>query len=186
MLSTVFKPFQFHANCIRYGVGTINDMRFSVNPPSGSNEGLANSPDCLSKFVDGLINGCDGNDPNNPYNSKYGGNLTTSDGWVFELTPLKNQGLGDTCNTDYEFSVDYFSIRGNNFDPTKLGANGEGLKKQIEGCSNPIVRWTWNLTPSDCCYQWQATGKLRVGVKGCLGRAIVSAGGNNNQCAGSG
>jgi hypothetical protein len=161
-------------------------MQLSITAPSGTTKGVGDSPDCFSKFVDGLINGCDGNDPNNPYNSKYGGKLTTSDGWVFTMEPLAQQGVADTCNTQYDFSVDEFDIRGINFDPEKLGVNGEGLKKQIEGCSKPIVYWNWELTPDDCCFQWHASGKIRVGAKGCLGRAVVSAGGNNNQCAGSG
>jgi hypothetical protein len=169
-----------------YSGGTINDMQLSITAPPGSSKGVADSPDCESKFVGGLINGCDGNDPANPYNSKYGDNITTSDGWFFSFVPVAFQGPADTCNTQYEFSVDGFDIRGINFSQKDLGPTGDGLKTQIEGCSKPIVDWTWELTPNDCCFQWHASGKIRVGAKGCLGRAIVTAGGNNNQCAGSG
>lgn len=160
-------------------------MQLSVTAPPGSNKGVADSPNCVSKFVNGLINGCDGNDPNNPYNSKYGGNITTSDGWLFSFTPLAGQSKADTCNTQYEVVLDQFTIRGINFDAQKLGADGSGLQKQIEGCS-PIKNWHWQLTANDCCFQWLARGTVAIGQKGCLGRAIVSAGGSNSQCAGSG
>jgi hypothetical protein len=105
---------------------------------------------------------------------------------VFSFKPLAQQGVADNCNTQYEFSIDSFDIRGINFNPTKLEPSGEGLKTQIEGCSKPIVQWQWELTPDDCCFQWHARGKIRVGAKGCLGRAVVSVGGNNDLCAGSG
>jgi alpha-galactosyl-binding lectin len=58
-------------------------MQLSIIAPPGSNKGVTDFPNRESKFVDGLINGCDGNDAANPYNSKYGGNITTSDGWLF-------------------------------------------------------------------------------------------------------
>ena len=115
-------------------------MQLSITTPPGSNKGVSDSPNCISKFVDGLINGCDGDAKANPYNGKYGGTITTSEGWVFSFEPRAKQAVGDTCNTQYEFSVDSFDIRGTNFDPAKLGRNGEGLKKEIEGCSKPIVQ----------------------------------------------
>ena len=40
----------------------------------------------------------------------------------------------DECNAKYKFFLDTFSISGKNFDPTKLGDNGSGLKKQLDGC----------------------------------------------------
>ncbi|KAF2428643.1 hypothetical protein EJ08DRAFT_322586 [Tothia fuscella] len=127
---------------MQYGGGTINDMQLSITAPPGTNKAVADSPDCVSKFTNGLIHGCDGDDPKkNPYNSKYGGNITTSNRWIFSFEPRANQGVANNCNTQYKFSVDTFDIRGNNFDPIKLGNNGEGLKKQIEGCSKPIVHW---------------------------------------------
>jgi hypothetical protein len=105
-------------------------------------------------------------------------NQSTSDGCVSSFTTLAEQRLSDTCNTQYEFSVDQFNIRGTNFDPQKLGAYEEGPKKEIGGYSKPIVQWSWELTPDDCRFRWRASGKIRAGAKGCLGRAIVSAGGN--------
>jgi hypothetical protein len=162
-------------------------MRLSVTAPPGTDLGVGDSPDCVGKFVDGLINGCDGNDPSNPYNSKYGGTFTTGDGWVFSFEPLAHQGLANNCQTEYQFSALDFDIRGINFDPAVLGDHGEGLKYHIENdCGWPIIWWGFELTPNDCCFQWHASGKTAVGLRGCLGKAIVAAGGENDQCAGSG
>jgi hypothetical protein len=107
-------------------------MQLSVTPPSGSSLGVADSPNCESKFVDRLINGCDGDASLNPYNSKYGGNLTTWDGWVCTFAPPTNQVLASQYQTQYEFSVDWLDIRGNNWDRNKLGDKGEKLKSEME------------------------------------------------------
>jgi hypothetical protein len=39
----------------------------------------------------------------------------------------------DICGDWYKFFFDHFEIYGKNFDPTKLGTDGSGLKTQIQG-----------------------------------------------------
>lgn len=73
-----------------------------------------------------------------------------------------------------------------NFDPIKFGNNGEGLQKQIKGCGD-LTHWSFHMTPNDPTYQWYASGRLPIGTKACVGRAVVSAGGaNHGHCSGAG
>ena len=92
----------------------------------------------------------------------------------------------DACDVSYKVAYDSFEIRGKNLDPTKFGDNGDGLKKQLGGCGK-ISKWNFQLTPSDPTYAWFANGELPIGVKNCVGRAVVSAGGANAaDCHGAG
>jgi hypothetical protein len=156
----------------------VNALRFSITAPSSS-KGVKDAPRCQSKFVDGLINGCNGNDPvSNFDNRKYGGVLTTSEGWIFNFTALSNNTAaeGNTCDFSYQIVDDYFEIRGKYWPDAKLGQEGEGLYTQVKGCG-VVKEWEFVATPSDCCYQWYAHFKLPILTQFCVVRAIKSAGG---------
>ena len=91
-------------------------------------------------------------------------------------TPLgPSQG---TCDVSYKFLYDAFQIRGKDWDASKFGDNGAGLKKQLTGCGD-LTNWHFELTPNDPNgYQWFASGRLPVFTNKCIGRAIISAGGS--------
>ena len=92
----------------------------------------------------------------------------------------------DSCDVSYKFVYDEFQIRGKNFVPASFGTDGSGLKHQIAGCG-AITDWNFQLTPTDPTYQWSASGHLPIGTKACVGRAVVSAGGaNDDNCHGAG
>lgn len=92
----------------------------------------------------------------------------------------------DICGTWYKVVLDYFEVRGKDFDPTKFGTDGSGLKQQIQGCG-ALTQWHFEYTPNDPRFAWFAHGNLPMGTKGCVGRAVVSAGGESaDGCKGSG
>lgn len=134
-----------------------------------------------------MIDGCDGNDPvNNPHDYKFGSTLTLGNGWVFKMEPLSLQVIEDSCDVSYKFIYDGFEVRGKDWPDSKLGANGEGLKAQLKGCG-ALTDWGFEWTPKDVKYQWYAHGRLPIGTKSCVGRAVESAGGSSvGNCAGSG
>lgn len=148
---------------------------------------ISAAPNCADTFTRTVIDDCDGNDPtNNPHNYKFGGVYTTSDGWVFTLTPKAAQVDEDSCDVSYQFLDDFFEVRGKNFPDAKLGANGEGLKAQISGCG-ALTDWEFIWTPNDVKYQWYAHGKLPIGTKSCVGSATQAAGGSSSgNCHGAG
>ncbi|KAJ5577638.1 uncharacterized protein N7459_006602 [Penicillium hispanicum] len=91
----------------------------------------------------------------------------------------------DSCKESYKFFFDHFEIHGKNFDSSKFGTDGSGLKKQIKGCGD-LTAWHFE-TDSSGEWQWHATGNLPIGTKDCVGRAVVSAGGEGpDGCKGSG
>lgn len=102
-------------------------------------------------------------------------------------TPAPPPPAADQCGDWYKFFFDSFEIYGKNFDVAKFGADGSGLKKQVGGCG-AITDWKFeNVTGDPHGYQWHATGRLPIGTKACVGRAVVSAGGASpDGCTGAG
>jgi hypothetical protein len=163
----------------------LDDARLSLSN-TDQGKSIKDAPDCLGHFTT-VINSCDGNDPvNNPHNYKFGGTLTTSDGWEYKVDPLAHKENGDTCDVSYKVAYDQFEIRGKNWPDAELGANGEGLRAQISGCDG-LLKWNFEWTPSDCCYQWFANGQTLAGKKTCIGHAVKTAGGSTtDNCHGAG
>ena len=92
----------------------------------------------------------------------------------------------DSCDVSYRFVLDSFEISGKNFDASKFGTDGSGLRTQIKGCG-ALTKWKFQMTPSSPIYQWHASGQLPIGVKNCVGNAVISAGGSSKgNCHGAG
>ncbi|KIM93132.1 hypothetical protein OIDMADRAFT_61917 [Oidiodendron maius Zn] len=95
---------------------------------------------------------------------------------------------GDTCDVSYRWLYDIVEVRGKSWTTAELGTNGENLKTQLAGCGD-LTDWNFELTPNDCCMDWYASARLPIGVKACVGRAVVTAGGPNanvGNCHGAG
>jgi len=92
----------------------------------------------------------------------------------------------DICGDWYKVVLDYFEIRGKDFEVDKFGADGSGLRNQIAGCGK-LTKWSFTYTPKDPRFAWFAHGQLPIGTKACVGRAVVAAGGEGpDGCTGSG
>jgi hypothetical protein len=145
------------------------------------------APDCLGRFQGAVIDGCDGNDPlNNPHNYKFGSTLKANN-WIYRMRPLAEQVNEVRCDVSWKsYAANGFEVRGKNLPDALLGANGEGLRKELSGCGE-LTKWNFERTPDNCCFQWYAAGDLPGGTKSCIGRAIRSAGGSSNGgCRGPG
>lgn len=169
-----------------YNAGSVNELELSVQKLDDASKGPKDAPDCLGQFQNAVIDGCDGADPvNNPHNYKFG-STATADGWEFKMTPLSKQVNEVNCDVSYKFWYNQVEIRGKNLPDAKLGANGEGLRKEIDGCG-AMTKWNFERTPDDCCFQWYAVAHLNIGTKNCVGRAVESAGGSGKgNCHGAG
>jgi len=167
---------------MRYNEDTVNELELEVK---NWNEGMderspRDAPDCIDRFTNAVIDGCDGNDMlNNPYNYKFGATLRTTDGWQYRMTPWSRQINDVRCDTSYKANGnDRIEIRGKNFPSALMGSNGEGLRDELAGCG-ALTAFEFELTPEDCCFQWYARGDLPTFKKKCVGRAIQSAGGSS-------
>jgi hypothetical protein len=94
----------------------------------------------------------------------------------------------NSCDVSYKFLFDQFEIRGKVWEGNELGANGEGLLKQLRGCGD-LTEWHFEWTPNDVTYEWYASGHLPIGTKNCVGNAVHTAGGpgaDTGNCSGAG
>ncbi|KAG8526365.1 uncharacterized protein KY384_000358 [Bacidia gigantensis] len=174
-----------------YYQGSANYLSLEVANVNDKTKPMTAAPDCANTFISQVIDGCDGSDKlNNPFNYKFGGTFTTPDGWQFTLTPKAQKTKDESCNVKYKFLFDDFEVQGKYFPDAVLGANGEGLQKQISGCGK-LENWNFqrHATDQDNEWQWTASGRLPIGTKSCVGSATRSAGGNDNApdgCKGAG
>lgn len=51
-----------------------------------------------------------------------------------QLADILASWQGDSCDVTYKFLFNKFEVRGKAWADNQLGSNGDGLKKQIEGC----------------------------------------------------
>ncbi|KAI9874732.1 MAG: hypothetical protein M1830_009343 [Pleopsidium flavum] len=147
---------------VEYNQGSPNDLRLSLPNTVNPSLLIPAAPDCLDRFVL-LLDSCDGN-------------YTSSDGWLYSITPLAIQTKADDYEVSYRFLFNTFERRGKNFPDALPGEDGMGLLSQLRGCG-PVTEWSFEITPKEPTYQWYAHGHLLIGTKRCVGRATVSAGG---------
>lgn len=91
---------------------------------------------------------------------------------------------GQSCTTHYKVVLDTFSIYGVNWNSTKLGEDGAGLKKHIKKCST-LKEWKFETEDVEAPWSFHATGKTIIGVQACIGRAVKAAGGPRDSCGGT-
>lgn len=63
-------------------------------------------------------------------------------------TPSPSVPATDRCDIAYQFSDDYFEIRGRNFNASKLGQDGDSLKGNVQHCG-ALTDWEFTTTPKD-------------------------------------
>ncbi|KAI4270768.1 MAG: hypothetical protein L6R38_007018 [Xanthoria sp. 2 TBL-2021] len=162
-------------NPLEYYKDSENYMRLQLTNELDESKTIADKPDCFDEFQTQLIAGCDHDPSNNPHDYKFGGTYYSGDGWKFEFDALATQVNMVDCDVSYKVVYDQFELRGKNLPDSKFGANGEGLHGEVKGCG-AITKWQFEWTPNDPTYEWFASGQLPLGTKGCVGRALESAG----------
>lgn len=168
---------------MRYNDDTVNELELEVkNWNTGAGvDSPRDAPDCVDRFTNAVLDGCDGNDMvNNPYNYKFGATLRTTDGWQYKMTPKSRQVNEVRCDISFRVGYDHVEVRGKNLPSALLGADGEGLSYELSRCGG-LSEFHFEQTPTDPNYQWFAAGNLpQFFLKSCVGRAIQSAGGSSN------
>ncbi|OIW26935.1 SGNH hydrolase [Coniochaeta ligniaria NRRL 30616] len=177
-----------------FNVGSVNELELSVNKLGDDAKGPRDAPDCEGRFTRAVVDGCDGLDPKNPDNWKFGGTLTTTDGWQYTMTP-KSKNVDDvTCDVSYRFFYDRVEIRGRNVPgtghpPPSIRDDGTGLLDALRNECGVVTDWKFDpKTPVDGGdFQWYAAGSLVIGKRSCAGTAIMKAGADRvDNCHGAG
>ncbi|KAF7916458.1 uncharacterized protein EAE97_012118 [Botrytis byssoidea] len=104
-----------------------------------------------------------------------------------DLSSTKNSSsteAGQSCTTHYKVVLGTFSIYGVNWDMSKLGEDGAGLKKHIKKCST-LKEWKFKTEDVEAPWSFHATGKTIIGVQACIGRAVKAAGGPRDSYGGT-
>lgn len=155
----------------KYNEGTPYELALSATKLDLSPQ---DSPDCIGRLQE-VIEDCDS--VTNPYNFLVGSTLVTDDGWAYSMTPLSDKLNDVSCNAFFQSGYDVFEIRGFNWFQADQG-NGARIQKALWSCS-VLTHWNFEWTPDNCCYQWHASGRLQNGLQGCVGRALLRAGGSS-------
>jgi subtilisin family serine protease len=143
--------------------------------------------DCKKHFLE-IIDGCDGNSPDNPENYKGGG--TFSDGtFTYHIDPLTlrqpaSEGKQGGCVGAYKALWNEYTIWGHGWDSAD---RGDSLKKELGGCALLPDTWDFQYGLGSDGREW--TAKFRTGVfqKHCAGDAAKTASGIKDfGCSGSG
>lgn len=171
-----------------YNIGSVNAVRLYAYNSKDYTLPASDAPDCPAVFHDYIMDRCHGNDEvHNPHNYKYGGAVNLSSGWTYIMNPITPSEVSNACDVSYRGDWDFFEIRGYNFDGSKLGNDGSGLRKQLDNNCGPITEWHFDWTNEDPNYAWYASGRALVGKKACIGKALLSSGGaDKGNCHGAG
>lgn len=100
------------------------------------------------------------------------------------LTTILQSWVVDTCSASVVSNnadgtqTGSFEIHGKGFSDTQLGDNGANLNAGLTSCGT-LASWAFNWTPNNGTYDWSATGTIKgKSFKGCIGDAVVAAGGS--------
>lgn len=170
--------------------GTQEEVHIAMDWPPGYHPKL-NVTDCRKIFVDHLIDGCDGNDSENPLNWKGGGEYR--DGNItYRIEPqIKRQPAPKkpffSCTKEThqqlraQTKVHAYTMIGGGFE----GGNwGKILKNHLEWCYihklSGGVRFKYTFTVSDKEWIVSYRGNADGNRKGCIEKAVRNAGGPEN------
>lgn len=144
--------------------------------------------DCVKYLLGNVIDGCDGNDPNNPANFKGGGTMTTGD-VKYDVQPKTLRqppkgGIQGGCDSTYKVFWNEYVMWGRGW-ATHDG--GVSLNSQVDDCALLPRTWSFQYGLGSDGREW--TAKFRTGVfqRHCVGSAGKEAGAPSNfKCGGSG
>ena len=154
-----------------FNKGTPEEIDITMTWPSGQP-----LPDC-GDALNSTMNGCDGNDPNNPMDWKGGGTIVSQNTtWSIQPTAPRQPAAkapGGQC----QVSELQFTLWGVGWSSEDYGAC---LKTNFNGCSGSDYSFNYGLGNDG--REWTMTGWLGPGQGNCIHDAIVTCGGPSIQC----
>ena len=175
-----------------YNKGTPDWVTLTTTWPTGVYDFQIFQDEC-NYYLGVVTNGCNvPNGDSNPMNWKHGGSISDHNNVTYTVKPNANRPsapsapLGN-CKSWYKFLWATFDVYGAGFANSDYGQASGGLLDQIRGCG-AVTGWNfeYNTSPSSDGTEWHAWGKLPIGTRRCVGRAVKSAGGFTGGCGGNG
>lgn len=153
-----------------------------------------NKDECLDSF-NRIVNGCDGNDPGNPMDWKFGGEYVRGE-YTYTITPWDDsrpwppvQRAIGSCKGWYHGSHSSYEIYGSGFSTWDYGQ--KTLLPSIKGCLGlGVTAWKFDYIkpPTSEGIEWKATFTTPVYVRArCFknNKVVMAAGGFTNGCGGN-
>ena len=176
-----------------YHVGSLDEHNFKVELSDQAVD--FNKDECLDSFKR-IVHGCDGDDPNNPMNWKFGGKWVRGE-YTYSISVKRDNRPwppimvphGD-CKTQYKFMVTSVFLHGAGFATADFGQ--DTLKKSVASCigSTPTAWKFWYYdAPDGEGLEWACSFNTPVFTGSrCFGneKAVKGAGGLTGGCSGSG
>ena len=175
-----------------YHKGTPDETEFSI-ALSGTSTSF-DKADCKKKMW-AVINNCDGNDPKNPMNWKFGGEFVHGD-YTYEVTPKKAKRHwpvpkepGGSCKGTYMGGCGDYVIKGYGWASSDSGQ--DTLRPKAKSCvGGGLTSWEFHYfdEPDADGNEWNATFNTPIWVRRrCFNNNKVqfAAGGFTNGCKGS-
>lgn len=139
------------------------------------------------------MDGCDvPNGNSNSMNWKNGGSMKDDNDVTYTIAPNANRAT--TPNKplgSYEFRYKgiwaTFNVYGGGWADFDFGRSSGGVLAQLKGCG-AVTGWNFQYyaSPASDGTEWHAWGKLPIGTRRCVGRAVQSSGGFSGSCGGTG
>lgn len=155
-----------------YLSGTPDEFILSVYGSAySSGENGYDEDECINS-MSRIINSCDGNDPDNPMDWKFGGEYTRGN-WVYRVSPQRDtrpwpvmKAASGSCKGWYKFIFSSYTITGNGFSDYDWGQ--KTLLKEAKSCVGGGIN-DWKFTYSDNAvkdgYEWKAAFRTPIWVR---------------------
>lgn len=175
-----------------YHEGTPDEHSFLLQLSSKASD--FNKDECMESF-DRLINGCDGNDPNNPMNWKFGGQYVRGE-YTYEINvkrdnrpwPPITKAHGD-CKGWYKVFYSDYKLHGAGWSTWDKGE--DTVRPSIKGCLGlGITAWKWEYydAPDEDGNEWGLSVNLPIWVRArCFknNKVAIASGGFTDGCGGN-
>ncbi|KAK0613258.1 SGNH hydrolase-type esterase domain-containing protein [Immersiella caudata] len=170
-----------------YYEGTPDVFEFKIQLTNDARDFIKSQ--CVES-LDRIINSCDGNDPTNPMNWKFGGKWVR-ESYEYEINPKKNRAMitrpDAACNSRYDWLYDTYWFYGKGWCNNDWG--GQSMLPAARDCvrANGVTGWSFEYyaKPEDHDgWEWKAEFKTHVWTKGrCFGNLNVqrAAGGYSHE-----
>lgn len=175
-----------------YNGGTPDHVGITTSWPAGRLKFEVFEEEC-NFYLNNIMNGCDApQGASNPMNWKHGGHISDHNQVTYTISPQANRPpppdkpVGICWGWYKPYGTQWY-VYGGGFASSQWGQEDGGLLAQIHGCS-AVTSWKFDYyaQPAADGTEWSASGTLTLGMRGCLGRAVASAGGYSGSCSGNG
>ncbi|KAK9774038.1 putative Peptidase S8/S53 domain-containing protein [Seiridium cardinale] len=170
-----------------YNSGKMDAVAVAIEwPPNAQFE--PNPDDCHKYLLQEIVDGCDGDNPDNPENFKGGGFFSVGD-VTYRITPLTlrqppKNGKQGGCDCTYNFADTRCWVWGSGWASADQGG---ALKGQLKDCALFPTGWTFDYGLGDDGREWSADFLVGIGQRDCVTEAAKESGANTDfVCHGNG